>query len=412
MKNLVRHTLSYFLLIFSLPANAQSFLDNEFLTGDWGGFRSELSANGIDLIPIYKLESWQVPNAGKGNQSSYYIQNLDFDLIFDFDKLFGISGGTLLFDWQMMNGQAPNADVVKSVQGVSNIETWNNYLVYEFWYQQNLFENKLSILFGLLDLNREFDAKPSKSNFLTPAHGIGTDFALTGLNGPSIFPVTSLALRAGIQITDEWSLRVAVFDGIPGDTSHPVGTHVVLRETDGLLVVLETDFINFWYKDKRLHSHVAIGAWYYTDSYYKIASGIKQWGFYVFGEYPLFIEPKDNSQGLSSSLRLGYSDPMSNITDFFIGAALEYKGLFPGRDDDYAGLGFAMSQMSEHFKNDMKVAEGLIVPNFDANIELIYSFQLTPFLALQPTLEYFINPALNFEKSSYFVAGIRTNIAL
>ena len=96
-----------FFLLLSLPANAQSFLENEFLTGDWGGFRSELSEIGIELVSEYKLEGWYIPDAGEGKQSTFYIQNIDFDLIFDFDKLFGISGGTLLFDWQMMNVTSP-----------------------------------------------------------------------------------------------------------------------------------------------------------------------------------------------------------------------------------------------------------------------------------------------------------------
>jgi len=392
--------------------NAKSFFQGENLTGEWGGVRTDLSESGMNLIGSYKLEGWYVPNGGKGKQSGYYIQNLDLDLLIDIEKLIGIEGGLFLFDWQMMNGQAPNAIVVNSIQGISNIETWNNYLIYELWYQQSFFKEKFSILFGLLDLNSEFDLKPSKGLFLTPAHGIGTDYAGTGINGPSIFPVTSLALRARVQITDEWGLKAAIFDGVPGDTANPVGTHILLRESDGLLVAFETDLIISGSTDERLHSHFAVGSWYYTDSYFSFVSDIKQWGIYAFVEYPLFVEKRDMSQGLSSSLRIGYSDPRSNITDFFLGAALEYKGLFYGRDNDFAGIGFAFSKISDEFKKEIEVSENIVFPKYDSSFEIFYSIRLTPFFAIQPTFQYFITPAFNIKNDNYFVGGIRTSLSL
>lgn len=49
---------------------------------------------------------------------------------------------------------------------------------------------------GLYDLNSEFDALDDAGLFINSAFGVGTDIGLTGVNGPSIFPVTSLAVRA------------------------------------------------------------------------------------------------------------------------------------------------------------------------------------------------------------------------
>jgi porin len=61
---------------------------------------------------------------------------------------------------------------------------------------------------GLYDLNSEFDVIEAAALFLNPSHGIGPDFAQSGRNGPSIFPVTSLAIRGEYRLaTRGWCAR-------------------------------------------------------------------------------------------------------------------------------------------------------------------------------------------------------------
>ena len=71
---------------------------------------------------------------------------------------------------------------------------------------------RASIKFGLYDLNSEFDAIEAAALFINPSHGIGPDFSQSGRNGPSIFPLTSLALRADYKLDDHWLVRAVILD--------------------------------------------------------------------------------------------------------------------------------------------------------------------------------------------------------
>lgn len=76
---------------------------------------------------------------------------------------------------------------------ISNIETGVRATrLYEAWLETGLGERG-SLRAGLYDLTSEFDVLETANLFIHSAHGIGSDIGLSGLNGPSIFPVTSRA---------------------------------------------------------------------------------------------------------------------------------------------------------------------------------------------------------------------------
>ena len=71
--------------------------------------------------------------------------------------------------------------------------------LYEAWFEQTLFDDRLSFKAGLYDLNTEFDVVETAGLFINSSHGIGPDFSQSGVNGPSIFPTTSLGIRVKAQ---------------------------------------------------------------------------------------------------------------------------------------------------------------------------------------------------------------------
>ena len=97
----------------------------------------------------------------------------------------------------------------------------------------------MSLRAGLYDLNSEFDTNDTGAVLLNSAFGIGSDFAQSGSNGPSIFPTPGLALRLGWQLSDQWLLRAALLEGTPGDPDHPENTTVRIDDGEGSLSVAE-----------------------------------------------------------------------------------------------------------------------------------------------------------------------------
>jgi hypothetical protein len=91
------------------------------------------------------------------------------------------------------------SDDTGDVQGVSNIATFNTWQLYEAWIKQNLFDNRLSVLFGLYDLNSEFAVIQSEQVFINSSHGIDLTLAASGRNGPSSFPTTSVLYESSLN---------------------------------------------------------------------------------------------------------------------------------------------------------------------------------------------------------------------
>ncbi len=122
-----------------------------------------------------------------------------------------------------------------------------------------------SLRFGLYDLNSEFDSIETAGLFLNSSHGIGPEIAQTGVNGPSIFPVTSLGARLQWSFSPQWTGRVALLDGVAGDPEDPRRNRIRFGAHDGLLAITELG-----YGGARLHK-VAVGAWTYTERFDEMA---------------------------------------------------------------------------------------------------------------------------------------------
>jgi carbohydrate-selective porin OprB len=190
----------------------------------------------VEVGVTYTGEAVGVPSGGV-EQDVVYLDNLDATVTVRSDSLVGWPGLTAFAYGLGNQGGAPST-LVGDAQVTSNIEAPLSWRLYEAWLQQTL-GTRASVLVGLYDLNAEFDVNRTGSLFLNSAHGIGTPFGLSGRNGPSIFPVTSLAVRARVRVARRGHVQAAVLDGVPGDPADPGGTVVRFGEDDGVLVASE-----------------------------------------------------------------------------------------------------------------------------------------------------------------------------
>ena len=329
---------------------------------------------------------------------SEYIDNLDVIIDADLDSLIGLKGTSVHIHGLYNNGSSFTS-LVGDRQGVSNIETGVEAVrLYEAWISQEI-SPTASVKFGLYDLNSEFDALDASGLFIGSAHGIGTEFAQSGANGPSIFPITSLAVRLEFEPAQNWKLRAAILDAVPGDIMRPKQTAVKLNEKDGALLVaeIETPLPN----GKLLWGH-----WRYTAPQEMLtgSTATANKGFYLRGEASLFLED-DESQGLDGFFRMGTADERFSYFDRFLSGGLTYTGLFSGRDEDQFGVAFASAFIS---KGQRQISAG---SDLEMAMELTYRGALTPWLTLQPSIHYIVNPGANPAVDNSLVFGLRAEFS-
>lgn len=362
----------------------------------------------FDLSVVYTAEVFG--NAlGRVRGGTRYLDNLDMMLSIDAERAVGWKGATLFAYGLYNNGKPFAEELVGAAQGVSNIETGVRALrLYEAWVEQRFAGDRASVKLGLYDLNSEFDAIETASLFINPSHGIGPDFSQSGRNGPSIFPVTSLALRADYKPHGRWTVRGALLDGVPGDADQPSRTTIRLNPRDGALGAVEVNYATE-------HSRVGIGYWRYSGSFEPIsgepAGKRGNDGLYAFFESRLSREEADEDQGLAGWVRLGFADPSFNLIKHYVGGGLTYTGPIPGRAADQVGLAIGWAGFGGAVRRSSALA-GDPLQAGELIIEATYRARVTRRLTLQPDLQIILGPGRRRTTPEAMILGLRGEIDL
>ena len=347
----------------------------------------------------YTFDVWRAASGGVRN-GTLYLDNLDLVAEADMERLVGWDGALIHLYALYNNGQSLT-DLLGDAQATSNIETGTQaFRLYEAWINQEIGPSA-SLKVGLYDLNSEFDALDAGGLFIGSAHGMGTDISQSGLNGPSIFPSTSLAARMAFEPANGWTIRAAILDGVPGDPSRPKRTAVKLGGGDGALLIGEIEA-------PLPEGKLLFGHWRYTTRFDDAVGGRTRGndGWYLRGEHRLVRETAQPDQGLSAFFRLGIADTRFNMFGSFASAGLNYVGPIKGRDHDQLGIAVAAAFASDRYRD--------AVPSERSEVafELTYRAGIAEWLSVQPNIQYVVDPGANLSLRNAFAVGLRTELTI
>lgn len=399
-------------LLATLPltAHAESSYKTDNLTGDWNGSRQKLSDRGVDLQAIYTSDVFSNLSGGI-DEGTRFMDNLDITAEFDGSKLYGLEGSKVYIYLLNNNGAGFNEHLVGSSDGISNIEVSDTtFKLYEAWVEQALLEDRFSIRVGLYDVNSEFDVTDASGVFLNPTFGIDTAYAATGQNGPSIFPTTSFGARVQILPTEKTYLIAAVLDGVAGDPGEADGTHIVFGDDDGLMLAFEAGYSFDGTK-------LGAGFWHFTEESDHLSDvdalgnpvRDNQQGIYFVAETELYKPDATSSRGLSGFARVAFANDDVSQFDYSWGAGLAYLGPIAEWEDDILGLAFHGVHNGDAFMS-AQAAAGTPTDDAEWGVELTYRKKITPWFALQPDIQYVVNPGTSPDVDNAWVFGLRSEI--
>jgi porin len=363
----------------------------------------------LAIDATYTGELWHQASGGVA-EGQRYLDNLDLTLDADAGRLFGAEGLQFFAYVLYNNGHGLCDDLVGSAQCVSNIEATDALRLYELWMQWSFGQGEQSVKFGLYDLNSEFDSIESAGLFINPSHGIGPDFSQTGENGPSIFPVTSLAVRAHKSF-GALSAQVAVLDGVPGDPDHPDRTVIELSGEEGTLVVGEANY----HFDSG--ARVGAGYWQYTSEFDDLiatdAAGEASRRDDNAGAYAIFESAKllaSSTRGeLDFFVRAGYAQTHINAIGRYLGAGAVYETSVAERLHSF-GAAVGVAELGAPFRRAQSEV-GIATTRREYSGELTYRISVSDWLAVQSDLQYTRNPGMNPDLASGWTVGLRFEIA-
>ncbi len=383
------------------------------LTGDWSGRRRALAQAGIDINLSNTGDMFFIRQGG--TDKATYTNLFSADFSFDMEKLANIAGGSAYLWVVDTRGDNP-ADVIGSIHAPSNIAAADAFRLLEAWYEQTAHDDRLGILAGFYAVDSEFDSKRTTSIFIAGSFGTGLDLSESGLNGPSIFPVTSFGTRIRYEISEQVKVRLALLDGVPGKPDDPTATGVLDFSSDqGVFAIGEVDWET---RSESSFRRAVVGAWHYTTTFDDLldtepdGSPVQRrgsGGFYGFIEGMLVPEQGSPGQGLAGIVRVGVADDDVNQVAGYYGAGLAYRGLFPGRDHDSIGIGFSTAVNGDKYKQAQALA-GQPVSDSETELVLVYSASVNPWLQVQPTIEYIVDPGTDPAADNAFLAGLRVAV--
>ena len=375
------------------------------------GLAADGSADPYSFDAQYRLDYW-TGLSGRLKSRVRHAGNLDLRLSVDASKAWGWEDTRFLVHAIATHGNHPNG-LQGTAQGFDNIEvTVNTTRIFQAWGETNFFDERLSVLFGLLDLNAEFQVTESSATLIHPSFGTGSELAQTGRAGPSVFPLSSLALRAAWKFNDEISLRTALFDGVPGDPAHPRGTHIRLGRGDGTLLINELAY------SQKANEHsvnkLAVGAWRYSSRFNHHldtdSNGDpvrhKNRGAYILGERTVWQINEGGSRGVDAFFRLGWAAGAVNQMDTALGAGLLWRGPFESRPQDKLTFGIA-AEHNSHKWRAAKRAAGEADPPVEAAYEISYRAVVNDWFSLQPDVQWVRSHGNSAPNNKALLLGLR-----
>jgi porin len=406
------------LLAFHLPAAMASEDETpdfaaETLTGDWGGMRSAAAKNGFVWEGAVKVDTLR--NRGAQRNGTRSVGHVDLKLTMDLEKAAGWSGTTAMLNVINDSGKGLAPNFINNQMGVTNIEVGapTTTRLFQAWIQKSLFDDRLAILAGLYPVDSEFFTMESAGVFLGPQYGTPADLAQTKSGtGPSIFNNSGFGIRARWNIAPTVYAMGAVLDGVPNDPRFPKRTSVRFKKGEGSMSIAELGWLpeadNEGFKG---HAKAALGFWGYSA---KVADQLdatqmrRSQGGYVLGERTLLNLAGEADRYLSGFARYTWTDGDSTAVENSLNLGLHLKGPVASRPDDIIGLAWTKADLSGKWRS----AQTDPTHRAEQVTELTYRYAVTPFVALQPNLQFVKHPGGMVGTPNARLIGFRLDLAL
>jgi porin len=445
----------------STPAQERLWQREHFSSG-WDGARAALADRGVDLTLAYTAEGFANVSGGR-RRGAAYGGLLELGLDADLEKLAGWRGGRFHVNAIYPHGTNFTGRYVPAIATISSISAYDCASLFELWIEQDFWEGALSLRAGQLGADLDFWVTETAALFINDA--FGTPSAPSANLPLPIYPITALGARLRVEPWKGRYLLLGAYDGngapaVLGDASpdaagtnefNHFGTHWALRRDEGAVLIAELGAQFNQPEDEEtapaaamrgekamkpgrgLASSFKLGIAYHTDSFSdvrdtalaELGSSLAResararegnWAIYAVAEQELFRERGSQFEGLRAFARAAFAPEDRNVIEHTLQGGLRYAGLFPGRDEDEIGIAVTCSRVSNRLRDavrDARRADGTRLQDLDyeAVIELTCRIHLTPWLTVQPDLQYVIHPGGSDELGNAFVAGLRTAIA-
>jgi len=309
-------------------------------------------------------------------RATRYRGNFDLMMLADLDTAGFAPGGKVFLYGQTGHGQGLTRDDVGDLQVISNIDAHDFAQVSEYWWEREWFEGFITIRLGKRDANEDFAAVDMAADFINSSFGLHPTIPMP------TFPDPSMAATVFVQLGEPLVFKAGVWDGEPDGRNWGFsGSGVTFS-----MFELEYHYTLFGQLPGEIHG----GFWYHSGEWSDLTAGSDRdysgnHGVHFEAAQMLYLEndgEQDDDQGLGAFLQASWAPDDRNEGTQYFGAGMLYRGLIRRRHADVFGAAVAYFRTSP------------LLPELTSEtaIELFYKAEVTPWLTIQPDIQFIANP--------------------
>jgi porin len=384
--------------LFPVPNFTGDLWSRPKLTGDWGGLRTTLGKNGVQL-DLDNVHTFQAVTSGGLDTTGRYLGNAEIVLKLDSQKMGLWPGGFLLVRGEAAFGTGVNsatgALLPVNTRPILSLPARDEMVLSHVVLTQFLSE-KFAVTLGKLDTTggdaNEFAHGRGDDKFMNLAFSFNPvllrvgPYSTLGM-GLVFLPTKDLILSFSAIDTEGVTTRTG-FDTLFKDgTTLASEARLTVRPfglTGHQLIGFawsNSDFNSLSQDPRTLIGNVLFG----TPP--KKESG--SWAFmYNFDQY-FYQDETDPTQGIGVFGRFGISDGKANPIAQFYSIGFGGKGLIPTREHDRWGIGYYYMKIANDLRNTIPaLPRERVGLDHEQGVELFYNIAITPWLHVTPDLQF------------------------
>lgn len=397
---------------------------SKWMSGDWGGTRTELLEKGYDFTLDYVGEAATNLHGGyNDDRTARYSDQFALGMKLDLQKILGWHDAEFKLAITERSGRNlsndrisdPRAGQFSSVQEVwGRGQTWR---LTQMWIKQKYFDGALDVKVGRFGEGEDFNSFPCDfQNLAFCGSQVGNWVGGIWYN----WPVSQWAMRVKYNLTPEFFAQVGVYEQNPSNLETGNGFKLSGSGTKGMILPVEL----VWSPQVNgLPGEYRLGYYYSTAKADDISdptqSHSSKHGGWVVAQQQVTAHNGDANRGLSLFANFTVHDKDTNVVDNYQQVGMVYKGAFDGRPKDDIGFGVARIHVNDDVKKRAELINAgngisdydnpgfMPIQRTEYNAELYYGFHVTNWLTVRPNLQYIKSPGGVDEVDNALVAGIK-----
>ena len=339
-----------------------------------------------------------------------YAGQLIAGVEFDLEKIIGFKGLSFTASGSWISGSSLSQEHIGNIFSVSDVFNLpvglsfssDSFRLYQLMFEQKLFEDQVLLSFGRLAIGDSFATIDLLNNFTNTAFNANPGSIKFNIPSFTVDPFSNWGARVQYIPSETFYLMIGIYSANP-DVANLDNSGLDFSFDGGVFYLAEIAFSpNQKETDTGLPGVYKIGIYFDSTDIAELSNPDEEvsnnYGMYALFQQMIYAEKRTNDEGLSVFSTIAYGPKEEvNTFPFFYSGGFGYKGLLPSRGKDQTVLGLLVGFFSDDLPGQ----------DYEMVLELSYNIHVARWLAVQPDIQYVINPNGTDDIDNALVMGVR-----